>query len=148
MIQKLINWKSIAVFTLVILIGLFILQVVKTPEHVLEDISVEEQRDMLVLHIRTRIPLRYENHFPEGPSDFVQIKVRAVSFSGADGSDFLDSSTILPGFLELIPVSNIAYEGNVAGGPFISIRFTRPVNYQVKEDPELNGIQLYVPKNQ
>jgi len=146
MIQKLINWKTIALITLAILAGLFILQVVKSPDHILEDIVVEDEGEMLVLHIETRIPIRYENHFPEGPSDFLQIKVRAVSFLGVNGTDILHGESILPGFLELVPIVDVIYEGDVPNGPFISIRFSKPLNYEVKEDPELNGIQIHIPK--
>jgi len=146
MIQKIINWKTILLATIIVLVGLSSLQVLQPPERILEDVTVEEQGSMMVLSIKTNMPIRYENHFPDGPSKFVQIKVRAVSFSGGGGSDFIGNESILPGFIEQVPVVDVAYEGGVKGGPFISLRFKEPINYQIKEDPELDGIQIYVPK--
>ncbi len=146
MIQKLINWKTILLATFILLVGLSSLQVIQNPERILDDVIVEEEGAMLILRIKTNIPLRYENHFPEGPSKFVQIKVRAISFSGGEGSDFMGNESILPGFVEQVPILDVAYEGSVIGGPFISLRFKEPVSYQIKEDPELSGIMLYIPK--
>jgi len=147
MIQKLINWKTILVATFILLVGLSSLQVLQTPERILDDVTVEEEGSMVILRVKTNLPLRYENHFPEGPSDFIQIKVRAISFSGGDGTDFMGNESILPGFVEQVPIIDVAYEGSVKGGPFISLRFKEPINFQIKEDPDLNGIQVFIPKN-
>ena len=146
MIQYLINWKSITLLTIIVFIGLSSLQVLQTPESILDDVTVSEEGSMVILHIKTNIPLRYENHFPEGPSKFIQIKVRAISFSGGEGSDFIGDESILPGFVNQVPIIDVAYEGSVEGGPFISLRFKEPVSYQVKEEPELTGIQVLILK--
>jgi len=147
MVNKIINWKTITLITFVLLGGLSSLQVLQTPERILDDVTVEEEGSMVILNVKTNIPLRYENHFPEGPSKFVQIKVRAISFSGGDGVDFMGNESILPGFIEQVPVLDVAYEGSVQGGPFVSLRFKEAVNYQIKEDPELNGIKIFIPKS-
>lgn len=146
MIFKFLNWKTILVSTAIILGVLSSLQVLQAPSSILNDVVVEEEGSMLVLKVKTNVPIRYENHFPEGPSKFVQIKVRAVSLTGADKNEYMGNESILPGFIEQVPVMDVAYEGNVEGGPFLSLRFKEPVRYQVKEDPELNGVFLFVPK--
>ena len=147
MIQQLINWKTIALATFIVLVGLSSLQVLQTPERILDDVTVEEEGSMVILNVKTNIPLRYEDHFPESPSNFIQIKVRAISFSGGDGTDFMGNESILPGFVEQVPIMDVAYEGSVKGGPFISLRFKEPVSYQIKEDPDLNGVQIFIPKS-
>lgn len=146
MIFKFLNWKTILIGTAVILALLSSLQVLQAPTNILNDVVVEEEGSMLILKIKTNVPMRYENHFPEGPSKFVQIKVRAVSLTGTDKNEYMGNESILPGFIEQVPVVDVAYEGNVIGGPFLSLRFKEPIRYQIKEDPDLNGVFLYIPK--
>lgn len=146
MLAKLFNWKTILFGTLATLGVLSSLQVIQAPDSILDDVIVEEEGSMLVLQVKTNVPVRYENHFPEGPSDFIQIKVRAISLVGADQNEYMGSESILPGFIEQVPVIDVAYEGDVPGGPYLSLRFKERMRYQVKEDPDMNGILLYIPK--
>lgn len=146
MIQKLLNWKTILLLTVAILAVLSSLQVLQAPDAILDDVIVQEEGGMYVLQVKTNVPVRYENHYPQGPSRFVQIKVRTVSLVGSDMNEYMGAESILPGFIEQVPVMDVAYEGGVPGGPFLSIRFKEPVRYQVKEDPDLNGVFLYIPK--
>jgi len=146
MIQKLLNWKTILLTTVIILGVLSSLQVLQAPDTILDDVIVQEEGGMYVLQVKTNVPVRYENHYPQGPSEFVQIKVRAVSFVGANTNEYMGAESILPGFIEQVPVMDVAFEGNVPGGPYLSLRFKEPIRYQVKEDPDLNGVFLYIPK--
>ena len=142
MLQKLLNWKMILIFTAIVLGVLSSLEVLQTPNSVLNDVIVQDEGGMYIVKIKTNIPIRYENHFPQGPSDFVQIKVRAVSFAGAKINEYIGEESILPGFIEQVPIKDVAFEGKVNGGPFISLRFKQPIR-----DPHFMGIFLYIPKN-
>ena len=146
MLFKILNWKTILIGTLILLGVLSSLQVIQAPDRILDDVIVEEEGGMYVLQVKTNLPLRYENHYPQGPSEFVQIKVRAVSLFGVDQNEYIGAESILPGFIEQVPVMDVAYEGNVPGGPFLSLRFKEPLRYEIKEAPELNGVLLFIPK--
>ena len=146
MFLKIFNWKTILIATLATLAVLSSLQVLQAPDRVLNDVIVEEQGGLMVLQIKTNVPLRYENHYPEGPSNYVQIKVRPISLVGANTNETMGNESILPGFIEQVPVEKVAYEGSVPGGPFLSLHFKEPVSYQVKEDPDLSGIFLFITK--
>ena len=146
MINKILNWKTILIATLATIFVLSSLQVLQAPDKILEDVLVSEEGGLIVMHVKTNLPMRYVDHLPEGPSDFIQIHVRPISLLGAEKNEYMGNETILPGFIEQIPVLDVAYEGSVPNGPFISLRFKTPVNYQIKEDPNLEGILLYFPK--
>ncbi len=144
--KRIFNWKTILVTTVVTLGILSSLQVIQAPDTILDDVIVHEEGSLLVLKVKTNVPIRYEDHFPVGPSDFVQIKVRPISLLGVDKNEYMGSDSILPGFIEQVPIMDVAYEGDVPGGPFLSLRFEEPIRYQVKEDPEMNGIFLFISK--
>jgi len=146
MIQKFLNWKTIFISTLVVLFVLSSLNILQTPDNILEDVLVTEEGSALVMKIQTSIPVYYVDHYPSGRSSFIQVKVRVVSLLGADKNEYMGSESILPGFIEQVPIIDVAYEGDVPGGPFISMHFKEPVNYQIKEDPELKGLFIYISK--
>ncbi|MDH5731145.1 MAG: hypothetical protein OEZ58_19345, partial [Gammaproteobacteria bacterium] len=112
MIEKLLNWKIVTGVAFLGLVLLYTFQIVEAPNRLLQDVLVYEEGQKNVLQVKFNLPVRYENHFPQGPSDFVQIKIRPVSLSGVQKNEYIGSDTILPGFLEKVPVSDIAYEGD------------------------------------
>jgi len=148
MLKKYLNWKTILITVLAAIFVMSTLNVLQAPDNILEDVIVSEEGSLIVLHVKTNLRLKYEDHLPsESPSEFIQIRVRPISLVGADKNEYMGNETILPGFVEQIPIMDVAYEGSVPGGPFISLRFKKPVNFQIKEDPNLEGIMLYFPKD-
>ncbi len=140
------NWKLSLYIVAGILAVLYGLQIIQAPETVLDDVIVFEEGDKLVVQIKFNLPVRYENHFPEGFGDFLQIKVRIVSLMGGKTNEYLNRDAILPGFIERVPIVGIAYEGNVPGGPFLSLKFSDPIKFQVGEDLNTSSIVIHVPK--
>jgi len=147
MLSRYLNWKTVLVITLAVIFIMSSLKVLQAPETIFDDVLVSEEGSLIVMHVKTNLPMRYVDHLPEGPSDFIQIHVRPISLLGADKNEYMGNEAILPGFIEQVPILDVAYEGSVPGGPFISLRFKQPVNFQIKEDPDLQGVLLYFPKN-
>ena len=65
------------------------LQVLQSPESIIDDILVVDEGDFLTLRIKTSVPIHYESHYPKGPSNFVQIKVSVVSLTGTEKNELL-----------------------------------------------------------
>jgi len=147
MLNKILNWKTILISTLLLIFILSTLNVLRAPDKIIEDVLVSEEGSLVVMQIKTNLPLGMDDVVPQnGPSDFIQVRVRPISFLGADKNEYMGNEAILPGFIEQVPIMDVAYEGSVPGGYFISMRFKTPVNFQVKEDPNLEGILVYFPK--
>jgi len=143
--QSWFNWKSILYATLAVLGVLYLLDVFTAPDKVLEDVLVFDEGNRVVLQVKFAVGVRYENHFPTGRTDFVQIKLREVSFGGSKKNEYIGGESILPGFVEKVPILDVAYEPNVPGGPFLSLRFKEPVTVQVTEDAGLRAINVSMP---
>lgn len=144
--SKILNWKTILVSTILLFVLLYSLQVLETPEKLLDDVVVTQEGNLVVLQVKTNLAIKYENHYPKGPSNFIQIKVRPVSLVSVNRNEYMGTDSILPGFIEQIPVMDVAFEGNVPGGPFISLRFKEAVNYKIKETSDLYGVKLMIPQ--
>ena len=141
-----INWKTILVGTIAVLAILSGLQMLRAPDRILEDVLVSDEKDHLQLQIKFGMPVRYEDHFPAGNGSLVQVKVRPVSLTDTAKNEYLGSESILPGFMALVPVTDIAYEGNVPGGPFLTVRFREPVSFKISEGPSYSSIIFSVAK--
>lgn len=145
---NLLNWKKILLATLVLLLLIYVVGLMQTPDKVVEDVVVFEENDRVVLQVKFNMPVRYENHFPESRSRFLQIKLRTITIGEVERNEYINSDAILPGFLEKVPLAELAFEGRVPDGPFLSLRFREPVSYQVQEDVGLRSIFINLPLRQ
>lgn len=143
-----LNWKSILIGTLVLLLLIYLVGLMQTPDKVIEDVVVFEENNRAVLQVKFNMPVRYENHFPESRSRFLQIKLRTITLGEVNRNEYINSDAILPGFLEKIPLADLAFEGKVPDGPYLSLRFREPVSYQVQEDVGLRSIFINLPIRQ
>ena len=141
-----LNWKSIIIGTIAVLAIFSGLQMLRSPDRILHDVLVEEEAGELVLQVKFNIPVRYEDHMPASRGNLVQIKVRPVSFSDTVKNEYLGSESILPGFMAKVPITDVAYEGDVPGGPLLTLRFSQPVTFQISEGSEFSSIILRLSK--
>ncbi|MDH5547202.1 MAG: hypothetical protein OEZ43_16565 [Gammaproteobacteria bacterium] len=139
-----LNWKNIILGTIAILTVVSGVKMMQTPSNILADVLVAEHRGSLELQIKFNIPVRYEDHTPKNSGHIVQIKVRPVSFSDTGKNEYLGSETILPGFAAQVPITDVAYEGAVPGGPLLTLRFSKPVTFTVTEDADFSSIILHL----
>lgn len=141
------NWKTILLATIGVLAILSGIQVLRSPNTVLDDILVAKDGSRIVVQVKFNIPIRYVDHFPTRRGQVIQIKVRPVSLSNTQKNEYLGSESILPGFLEQVPITDVAYEGDVAGGPLLTVRFREPVIFDVREESDFTGIDIVINKN-
>lgn len=143
----LMNWKNIIIGTVAALAVFSGLKMLRSPDNILDDVLVSEANGKLELQIKFNIPIRYEDHIPPLRGNLVQIKVRPVSFSDVAKNEYLGSESILPGFMAKVPITDVAYEGAVPGGPFLTLRFSQPVTYTISEDSDFSSIILQLEKS-
>lgn len=147
MARKRKSWK----ITLPLSVGAIIavalgLQFATAPDEIIDDILVFEQGDSVVIQTRFAVPVRYENHFPEGEGEVLQVKVRTVTLTGGDKNQYIGRGALLRGFAEQVPLTDVAYEGGVPGGPFVTYRFSRPVHYGITEDLAERSLLIRIPQ--
>ena len=144
--QSRFNIKTILfVAVMAVVLLLYSLEVLRTPDRAMEDLLVFEEGDRIVLQVKFGVPVRYESHYPPSEGDFVQVKLRTVSLGTGD-NEYIGRESMLRGFAEQIPVTDVAFEPKVPGGPLLSLRFSDSTRYEVAEDLSNKSILIRLPK--
>jgi len=135
--------KNILVIMALITIGfIYITFFGEKPESLIAEVVLTKDKEVNNLQVDFASPVRYVGHFPESQGEILQVKVRAISFH-----EFKENFSLIDTFLKLPEardshIADIRYEGNVPGGPFLIIKFTQPVTYQVDEGDGLKAMLI------
>ena len=91
------------------------------------------------------MPVRYENHFPERSGEFLQVKLRLVSLGKTQWKESLGLSKVRPELAKQVGLVNIAFEGDVEGGPLVTFLFTRTTEFELRQDTGMNTLMVVFP---
>lgn len=135
------SFKNLSIL-LVIVIGVYVYYKYgqEAPGQLVSDFHITSDKDGHNLEFDFANPVRYLGHFPEGDSDIIQVKLRAIGFS-----EFRENFSLLDQFVTSADMQekflqDIRYEGDVPGGPFIVVHFSKPMTYRVSESNGLKGL--------
>jgi len=135
------SFKSLS-FILVIIIGVYVYYKYgqEAPAQLVSEFHITTDKDGNNLEFSFANPVRYLEHFPQDNSDVLQVKLRAIGFS-----DFTENLSLMDQFIPAGEsqekfLEDVRYEGNVPGGPFIVVRFTKPMKFRVTESNGLKGL--------
>lgn len=97
-----------------------------------------------ILHLDFSAPVRFVGSYPESSGDILQIKLRAIAIG-----DFKENLSLLEEFVGIaegkeLYITHMRYEGNVPGGPFIIMKFSKPVQWDITEDDALVGMNIAI----
>ena len=115
------------------------------PSRVIEDVTAFSENDTVVVQVNFAVPVRYENHFPERNGEFLQIKLRLVSLGKTQWRESLGLSKVRPELAKQLGLVNVAFEGDVEGGPMITFLFNRPAEFQLRQDTGMNTLMVVFP---
>ena len=111
---------------------------------ILEEVSVEHNDETPVLHVKLSYVFSYLGHFPPEHGEELRIRVRPVRVGISDRQSVFLREGLRPLDGETIAVDEVLYEGDTREGPWVTIRFTRPVYYRVLPDADHRGIQIFI----
>lgn len=121
---------------------------------VLTGIQVTEKEDRIDLQVDFAFPLQYMRHFPPNSGDILQIQLKAGVADDAKGESeaaipkaAATKESMLPPANELVPLVNVNYEGEVPGGPFLTLRFKYNVEYTIVAGPDSKSVVVTVKKD-
>ncbi|GEM_PF-5237644 len=114
------------------------------PDRLLEAVRIIEEEGQAVVEVDFTVPVRQEGLLPEqGPSTLVQIKLRTVALAGNDRNEYLGRGA-LRGVSRRVPLTDVAYEAQVPGGPLLTLRFERPVHFRLDPADGRKRLRLIV----
>ena len=115
------------------------------PSRVLEDVTAFSENNAVVVQVNFSVPVRYEDHFPQRSGEFLQIKLRLVSLGSTQWKESLGLSKVRPELARQIGLVNVAFEGDVEGGPLVTFLFNRTVEFELRQDSGTNTLMVVFP---
>lgn len=109
-----------------------------------EDAVLIREEEGKVLHLDFSAPVRLVGSYPEATGDILQIKLRVIAID-----DFKENLSLLEKFVGIAEgkelfITHMRYEGNVPGGPFIIMKFSKPVKWDLAEGDGLIGMNIII----
>lgn len=142
------SFKNLSIL-LALLIGVYVYYKYgqEAPAQLVSNFHITSDKDGNNLEFEFANPVRYLGHFPEGDSDILQVKLRAIGFSEFTENMSLMDQFLSPADSQESMLQDVRYEGNVPGGPFIVVKFKKTMAYRVSEINGLKGLLVSYRKN-
>lgn len=116
---------------------------------VLEEIKIKEGEGQTVIDVLFGVPLKYQKHFPQKSGEIVQIqleldidreeeKTRDIHKEVREGGELLSPE----GHKSVLVY--VTYEEGVPGGPYLTLRFSHSVQFEVITGPDRKSLSVKV----
>ena len=112
-----------------------------TGGRILSDITVSGGDDCKVAQIGFSFPIRYINHFPQNEGEEVRIQLKPVTVGPMDERDLSDREAFSP-VDDATLLNNVIYEGDMAGGPYLTLQFSANTRYTVAQGTDFRSIRV------
>lgn len=139
--------KYIISTAILIIVFVYAYPIIFGPSQVIEGVNVFTIDKNIIVQIDFSVPVRYENHFPEKTGEMLQIKCRLITLAQINNKEIISMETLRPELVKQISLVNITFEGGVPGGPYVTLLFNKPVEYEVREDSQLKSLFVFFAKN-
>lgn len=134
--------------------GLFIALLLKTSlisaqpigDGILSDLDIysgaECEPEIAVVNMN--VPVRYISHFPRQEGRQVRIRIRPLAVSELDRRMLDERESRAPAFRRTTLLREATFEGDIAGGPFLSLRFRENTHFQIFQGPDYRSIWIVI----
>ena len=103
-------------------------------DRILGDVNIVDQGECAKIDVCFNHPVRYVKHFSPRPPDQARTQLLPILVSPTDSKALFkrESVRLKPG--NPAALAQVMYEGNLEGGPLLTLVFDEPVAFQVKPD--------------
>jgi len=137
--------KIFTALLVIVLVG-FAMGVVsfETDRKLVEDVVLVREAEQKFLQLEFSAPARLAGVYPERSGDILQVKLRVIAFGR-----FAENLSLLEQFVGVeeareVYMMDMHYEGDVPGGPFLVMKFNRPVQWEISEGDGLLGMNIVI----
>lgn len=122
-------------------------------KQILQDVQISENQDDVIVGVNFNKNVKIIRHFPPDAGEILQIQLEVSDNKKIEGSqaaidsDLAKRESMLPPKNDLVPLVSITYEGDVPGGPYLTLRFKFAVEFRLEEGGDGRSILIYVKKD-
>jgi hypothetical protein len=98
----------------------------------------------VLLDVRLTFPFRYLSHFPQETGSELRIRIVPVRVPSSDLDAVFQNEGLVPPDAEIAAIDQVLYEGDNPDGPYLTIRFNRPVRYQVIPGSDYRSVNIII----
>lgn len=131
---------GIAAGTLALLLAIS-LKAQPTGGRILSNISVTGSDACKTAQIGFNFPIRYINHFPQNEGEEVRIQLKPVTVGPMDEQDLSEREAFSP-VDDAALLSNVIYEGDMSGGPYLTLQFSRRASFTVAQGTDFRSVRV------
>ena len=113
---------------------------------ILDELDVHEGDRVITLRISLTSPVRYVWHFPNEAGEELRIKITLFDVSSDNRDALPGRETLVPSGGESVPLNEGVYEGDIEGGPYLTLFFTRRVDFRVEQGTDSRSIVVHISK--
>jgi hypothetical protein len=111
-------------------------------DRILDDVHIEEKGGCVTIHIGFTFPVRYVRHFPFEKGDELQIQIEPIALGPLEQEAIFDRESLTPPHHRRASLEDVIYEGDIEGGPFLRLLFTREVRFEVGQGADFRSIKV------
>ena len=102
-------------------------------DRLLDDVVLSANGSQALIVISMTVPIRYVRHFPYEPSKELRISIELVAISPGDRDARFQRETMRPKCSDAISLQEVVYEGDIFGGPYVTLMLNQPQSFQVSQ---------------
>ncbi len=108
----------------------------------IDEVLIEEKLTCALVTINFNYPVRYIRHFPHLAASELRIKLQLIGVMSQDMEALSGRETAFTPPNKIAAVSKIDYEGDVVGGPFLTLYFLRDMTFKVGEGAKHRSLKI------
>ena len=112
----------------------------------LDELDIQESEEVTIVHISLTSPVRYIRHFPYESGEELRIKIKLFDVGSDNREGIFSRETLVPFETEGLPLDEVVYEGDIEGGPYLTLFFSRSVDFRVQQGTDSRSIVVYINK--
>lgn len=138
------SWRLSTVWMLTAALGINCAVAEPVSDRILSGQQVVTKNGCLLVKISFNIRIRYMSHFPLDRGEELRIGIRPIDPAQAAAELLTRRESLRPPDLRVAPIKAIEFEAARAGGPTLTLRFQRPVSYQVGPGADFESIVVAI----
>ena len=98
----------------------------------------------VILEVELTFPFRYQSHFPLETGKELRIRIIPVRVPTSDLDAVFRREGLVPPDADTAAIDEVIYEGDAVGGPYLTVRFTQTVRYQVIPGGDYRSLSIVI----
>ena len=123
--------------------GLLLLQPVAAQpvrDRLLDTLEIAAAEDGFSVLVRLTVPVRYVRHFPYDSGAELRIRIRPFNVGSSDREALFRRETLVPHGNDDNALAEVVYEGDIEGGPYLTLTFSRCVEFTAGQGRDSRSI--------